>query len=573
MKTPNRSAALLLRGALQFIVVQIAATIAFSLDANAQTVAPSAPDSAALKKYDKNQNGRLDADELAAQQADEASATRAVVVTPNTSGEENKETIALSPFEVRADQDKGYYGANTMSGTRLNSKLEDLAASITVVTKQQLIDTAAVDINDVFLYEANTEGSGQFTAFGNDLGGVGDSVQGNPQGANRVRGMGGANQSRGNFAALGEIPIDTYNIDSVEISRGPNSNIFGLGNGSGTVNIRSSRARLDKASNQFSLRTDDRGSFRSTFDFNRPLGKQLSVRVLGVYDDVGYTRKPSKDITRRGTAAFAFQPFKLTKIRGSYESYHSMQRRPNYVTPRDNITPWIEAGRPTWDPVTFTAKRDGVAIGTFTTAQNASLPAGLWSQGRGMDTGTILFYEPNGLALWTVPRLTTTTNPYTGNTNSRYLQTGSTIVRNAAAFPLFFAPGISDKSLYDWSSINSTARNYTKAQADIFTLEIEQFLINTPTHVLAASAGWYREDLERYSNIVLAGGAGNNVVIDVNERMLDGTPNPYFLRPYISGTMPTEPITRRPVLNDNTRAQLAYQLDLTQQPGWRSWGG
>jgi outer membrane receptor protein involved in Fe transport len=33
------------------------------------------------------------------------------------------------------------------------------------------------------------------------------------------------------------VPIDPINIDAVEISRGPNSNIFGLGQGSGTVNI------------------------------------------------------------------------------------------------------------------------------------------------------------------------------------------------------------------------------------------------------------------------------------------------------------------------------------------------
>ena len=46
---------------------------------------------------------------------------------------------------------------------KLNSNLADLAASITVVTKQQLDDTGALDINDVFLYMANTEGAGTYT--------------------------------------------------------------------------------------------------------------------------------------------------------------------------------------------------------------------------------------------------------------------------------------------------------------------------------------------------------------------------------------------------------------------------
>ena len=49
---------------------------------------------------------------------------------------------------------------------RLNSKLEDLASSISVVTKQQMQDFAMLDLNDVFLYEAGTEGTGTYTTGG-----------------------------------------------------------------------------------------------------------------------------------------------------------------------------------------------------------------------------------------------------------------------------------------------------------------------------------------------------------------------------------------------------------------------
>ena len=75
--------------------------------------------------------------------------------------------------------------SGTLSGTRLNSKLEDLGASITVVTKQQMLDTAVLDINDVFRYEASTEGTDNFTTFNrNRSGGVNDQVQSNPQQSN-----------------------------------------------------------------------------------------------------------------------------------------------------------------------------------------------------------------------------------------------------------------------------------------------------------------------------------------------------------------------------------------------------
>ena len=158
--------------------------------------------------------------------------TPATAISP-----EDDEVIELSPFEVN-DTSRGYQATNTMSGTRLNTRIEDLAASISVVTKQQLLDTAAVDINDIFLYEAGTEGTHQFTDFAiENSGAAGDIVVDrtgtDPAGANRVRGLGSANISLGGFETTAGIPIDTYNVDAVEISRGPNSNIFGLGNPAG----------------------------------------------------------------------------------------------------------------------------------------------------------------------------------------------------------------------------------------------------------------------------------------------------------------------------------------------------
>ncbi len=88
--------------------------------------------------------------------------------------------VQLSPFEV-VDDAKGYFSGNTMSGTRLNSKLEDVGAAITVMTKEQMSDFAMLDINDIFAYEAGTEGTGNFTSFDVDRNGmVSDRIQDNP---------------------------------------------------------------------------------------------------------------------------------------------------------------------------------------------------------------------------------------------------------------------------------------------------------------------------------------------------------------------------------------------------------
>lgn len=226
-------------------LASLSACVLFTLaPARAQTApaaASAAQDVRNLARYDANKNGRLDPAELAALRADEAKAAASTSAAPSNADS----VIELSPFEVSGGGDKGYYASSSLSGTRLNSKLEDLASSITVVTKQQLLDTAAIDINDIFLYEANTEGTGNFTSFSVGRNGdVNDSVQSDPMNANRVRGMDSANIARDGFAGNSRIPIDTYNLDAVEISRGPNSNIFGLGNSSGTVNLVRSQANV-----------------------------------------------------------------------------------------------------------------------------------------------------------------------------------------------------------------------------------------------------------------------------------------------------------------------------------------
>ena len=262
----------------------------------------------------------------------------------------SEETLQLTPFQVVADE-RGYQAFNTLSGTRLNSKLEDLGSSITVVTKQQLIDTAAIDINDVFLYEANTEGTGNFTQFNtNRNGGVQDNVSADPQTANRIRGIGGsgasgtgtntnstfgANTAIGNFASNAKVPLDLYNIDSVEINRGPNSSLFGIGNSAGSVNLVPTQANPTRAVSGFTFRLDSFGGRRESLDLNRPLiANRLAVRIAAVDDSKGFTRKPSSERIRRGQISFLARPFATTTLTGSAERYTNFARRPNSLTPR-----------------------------------------------------------------------------------------------------------------------------------------------------------------------------------------------------------------------------------------------
>src|ERR1043165_7169128 len=126
---------------------------------------------------------------------------------PATPPKSTDDVVTLSPFEVVSDT-RGYYSANTMSGTRFNTKIEDLASSITVMTKEQMADFAMLDINDVFNYTANTEGTGTYTDFQiNRNGDAQDNVMANPTNANRVRGVASANYAFNNIQTMGRVPL------------------------------------------------------------------------------------------------------------------------------------------------------------------------------------------------------------------------------------------------------------------------------------------------------------------------------------------------------------------------------
>jgi hypothetical protein len=489
---------------------------------------------------------------------------------PTAKPERKDDVVQLSPFEV-TEANNGYYASNTMSGTRLNTSIEDLASSISVVTKQQMADFAMLDINDIFNYEAGTEGTGNYTDFSIDGNGmVHDNIQNNPQGANRIRGIGAANIALDNFATSGRVPIDPISIDGVEISRGPNSNIFGLGQGSGTVNLLAASASLNRDVTTASVRLDSVGGYRTSLDLNRPLVKnKLAFRTSVVYQRDAYNEKPSGATTHRYNFMLRAQPFKSTSVRASFQQYEFFGTRANTLTPRDTVSYWKSVGSPTWDPTTSTVTVNGVS-----TALGATNPAGL---GAPTFSDPVLFVDQNGISLWEIqhaPATTALNGPNNVSGTARFLETISPPVRTN--HPLFSTvPGLTDKSIFDWSSINLAGINSIKDHDETTTVEIEQYFLNTERQQIAAQLGWNHEFSSRFNKNVVgqasATGNSNYLYVDVNSKLLDGRPNPYFMRPYLGIGEPL--FSDNPYVSNTFRGQLAYKLDLTQGKNWTKWLG
>src|SRR5687767_15956527 len=87
------------------------------------------------------------------------------------------EPIALSPFQVTAEDDTGYRATNTLDGSRLNTPLRDTPGAISVFTKDFIDDLGATDIQQLLRYDTNAEESHQdaeFSGVGNQAGNIGE---------------------------------------------------------------------------------------------------------------------------------------------------------------------------------------------------------------------------------------------------------------------------------------------------------------------------------------------------------------------------------------------------------------
>jgi hypothetical protein len=622
------------------IAASLAASVLLGLTGRAQSAPSSTPSPAELAKYDTNHNGVLDPSEVAAMQADEAKTASGanVAAGPNQA----EKPLQLSPFTVTTDRDTGYAAENTTAGSRLVTPISDLASSITVVTKQQMEDTASVDINDVFKYEASTEGSSTFEPQMIDRGTIKDVVAGYTLGndgstttnaqANRIRGMSAPDAAINNYSTNNRIPLDAYNTQSLEISRGPNSLLFGLGTPSGVVNTNASQAVLNRETNQVQMRFDQNGSYRGSLAINRPLIQdKLAVFGAFVYDNRQFERKPSRDLYRREYGAITYKPFSKTVIRGFAEDYRNDANRPNSYTPRDQVTQWLQSGRPTYDPVSrmVTVLDTNRTVGPIVSSTNspgyvATVNGVPMPLGAGAFTNQTI--TVNGVAVanpWFVPGISTDdparpvrridsggnvidfyaknfnfyapaqTNPATAVPSAaslgfvandpRYLfldrtwtqsasqpQPTATIDGKTYTYGSYQFPGVTSRTIYDWTKYNTLRTNFAKTHASNYNLEFEQEI--TPD--LFFSGGWLRQDIDEADNYTINQLTGATLNVDTNKNLIDGRPNPYFGLPFISegvgGGLDT---FYSPETDDNYRAMLAYTFDPTHNRNWTRYLG
>lgn len=172
--------------------------------------------------------------------------------------------------EIIVTGQKDGYLAISSAGLKTDTPLIDTPQTVSVVTREQLEDQALQDIGDILRYTPGAsigQGEGnrdQITIRGQNttadffVDGIRDDVQ--------------------YFRPL-------YNIERVEIHKGPNAMIFGRGGGGGIVNRVTKSPIADEQFGSVTSSVDSFGAFYFSGDFNAPIGDTAAFRVNGLYEE------------------------------------------------------------------------------------------------------------------------------------------------------------------------------------------------------------------------------------------------------------------------------------------------
>ena len=209
---------------------------------------------------------------------------------PQSQAPQDEDVVVLSPFEVSAEQDRGYQATQTLAGTRIRTNLADVGSAISVVTREFLQDVGATDSGTLLQYTTNAEVGGTRGTYAGL--GSGQSLDESSRlrapggGVNRVRGLAEADTTRDFFVT--DIPWDSFNVDRVDIQRGPNSILFGLGSPAGIINASLRNAEFRNLGS-VEVRAGSYGTIRSSIDVNQEiLPDVLAIRLDGLWNDQSF---------------------------------------------------------------------------------------------------------------------------------------------------------------------------------------------------------------------------------------------------------------------------------------------
>ncbi len=172
-------------------------------------------------------------------------------------------------FAIQPPRDDGYRAERAVTATRTETELRDVPQSITVVTRQQMDDQAIDSMADAVLYVpgvtfAQGEGNRDTPVFRGNATTADFYVDGIRDDVQYFR--------------------DVYNVERIEVLKGPNAMIFGRGGAGGVIN------RVTKTAGwapvrELHLEAGSHDHYRTTFDLGQGLNESIALRLNGMWQD------------------------------------------------------------------------------------------------------------------------------------------------------------------------------------------------------------------------------------------------------------------------------------------------
>jgi iron complex outermembrane receptor protein len=248
--------------------------------------------------------------------------------------EKDEEIAVLSPFEVTAEEDRGYASLYTLGGSRINTYLENAPTSVITVNQKFMQDIIPIDVNEVLewvsgVYKASTPRVNQLI------------IRGQNVGSNSLHFRDGLKETAGGF---GTGRSDPFVVQRMEVIKGPAGVLFGAHPIGGIVNKVSKKPLSEKRTKiGFSIRSYD--TYETTFDMNRTFGENNKTRsrILFKYKD-GHTRHggPDDEITFVPMLDYIIDEESNTvaSFRYEYNDAHYAEARGLWFTDHENNLPF-----------------------------------------------------------------------------------------------------------------------------------------------------------------------------------------------------------------------------------------
>ena len=146
---------------------------------------------------------------------------------------------------------------------------------------------------------------------------------------------------------------DIYNVESVEVAKGPGAAVYGRGAAGGAINLQTKTASLDEFSD-VSLRLGSEGDYRAQVDSNIVVGQTTALRINLLADDGDV---PGRDYVTNSNNALALSLATGLGTNSRFNVNADYQQQDNLP---DYGMPWV-FNSATTDPVAELADYEGTA--------------------------------------------------------------------------------------------------------------------------------------------------------------------------------------------------------------------